>query len=858
MADDRYNIRRPQPGRPSDRRVDEAYLRVRPELNGLEPFDEAEDIDVIDEVQRVVNNVRADVAYADPALGAALDTALNDTLPAKVAEVDAAVDAIPGQVSAGLAPVAPALADIAQSQTSLAMLRNMLPVSSVDAIGSTAGYYIITGGVEAGAVYERLNAGGLIPQPGLAPMARSNAVQRAADRWSLGRASPQTPGALVGRDFYEWKQGSTEQHDGGAIIAPADGVGRWVTDWRGDARTYGYVGDGALHTLSERYTTRADAIRDYPHAAALEAYWQATGTTRGQVRGSADATPATWADVSLDWAALQAALIRGERTRDGLQQARGGVTVRVPKGAGVLNAHLYMNLDRMYIEGEGAMITSLCKVLSLNLPSQNAGGWQDYYNWATQIGSSWAGWTGDGTPRHGGFYGLLTNKKGFMLGWAIRRLSVYGFVDYADRVAAQMGSAENHGIVLYDAQQVEGLDGVWVSGWGGHCGLFLKGTSPFNALFAITNCEFVNSGLSNIRSDNRLYLNNTHCERSLYGDNVETASVLAIQVHTEHARYGFNLTSASAKSVLTNCDGYAVNSTSNNGGSPVAWIKYNSDGGGVSLVACKSTGWGVLITDGAHSLSEASFGNSQYVTADFGHWTLFQRVYIGAVQQIPYTETANSYTGAPLNVWVDPARSDYAMKFATQTNYMVVQMQDSNPSLGSGSPALVFNMYASGTPVNFAVIPNSNKIFMVRGSGVRITGMPLEIGNGTNSSNNYTNFIRLNGSAITTDSTGNLRLITAGIPTADTSGRIIPQVQRVTTTLDFPSIPPGGQAELTVTVTSAAVGDSVSLARPAGSEAGLVSTARVTAANTVTVRVSNITAAAIDPAAASYGVTVYK
>lgn len=72
MSDDRYTIRRPQPGRPSDKRVDGTYLNARPKLAGIAPFDPATDVDLIDEVERVVGNVRADVAYADPELGADL------------------------------------------------------------------------------------------------------------------------------------------------------------------------------------------------------------------------------------------------------------------------------------------------------------------------------------------------------------------------------------------------------------------------------------------------------------------------------------------------------------------------------------------------------------------------------------------------------------------------------------------------------------------------------------------------------------------------------------------------------------------------------------------------------------------
>lgn len=76
--------------------------------------------------------------------------------------------------------------------------------------------------------------------------------------------------------------------------------------------------------------------------------------------------------------------------------------------------------------------------------------------------------------------------------------------------------------------------------------------------------------------------------------------------------------------------------------------------------------------------------------------------------------------------------------------------------------------------------------------------------------------------------------------------------------LNFPSVAAAGQQELTITVTGAAVGDTVVLAPPAAPEAGLVWTGRVSAANTVTVRVSNITAAPVDPAAATWGAQVIK
>lgn len=68
-----------------------------------------------------------------------------------------------------------------------------------------------------------------------------------------------------------------------------------------------------------------------------------------------------------------------------------------------------------------------------------------------------------------------------------------------------------------------------------------------------------------------------------------------------------------------------------------------------------------------------------------------------------------------------------------------------------------------------------------------------------------------------------------------------------TTTLAFPSIAAQSSADLTITVDGAEEGQVVALGIPAAIEAGLVFNAFVSAANTVTVRASNVTAGAIDP-----------
>ncbi|MHB1053482.1 MAG: hypothetical protein ACYCZT_10495 [Thiobacillus sp.] len=76
--------------------------------------------------------------------------------------------------------------------------------------------------------------------------------------------------------------------------------------------------------------------------------------------------------------------------------------------------------------------------------------------------------------------------------------------------------------------------------------------------------------------------------------------------------------------------------------------------------------------------------------------------------------------------------------------------------------------------------------------------------------------------------------------------------------LDFAAIAAAGSADLAITVADAVVGDAVSLGLPAAPTAGLIFQAFVSAAGTVTVRATNITAAAVDAAAATYRVTVLK
>ncbi|QGH72188.1 MAG: hypothetical protein [Caudovirales sp. ctOwN3] len=88
------------------------------------------------------------------------------------------------------------------------------------------------------------------------------------------------------------------------------------------------------------------------------------------------------------------------------------------------------------------------------------------------------------------------------------------------------------------------------------------------------------------------------------------------------------------------------------------------------------------------------------------------------------------------------------------------------------------------------------------------------------------------------------------------TGLTITNVLGASAALNFGSIAAAASEDLTITVTGAAVNNVVSMGLPAAPEAGLVFNAFVSAANTVTIRATNITGSAVDAASATYSVVV--
>jgi hypothetical protein len=87
---------------------------------------------------------------------------------------------------------------------------------------------------------------------------------------------------------------------------------------------------------------------------------------------------------------------------------------------------------------------------------------------------------------------------------------------------------------------------------------------------------------------------------------------------------------------------------------------------------------------------------------------------------------------------------------------------------------------------------------------------------------------------------------------------IVPTYLAASAVLDFASIAPGACADSSFALAGASAGDSVAPGWPPGLENGLIGMMRISASNTVAVRVCNLSGTAVDPAAAVFRATVVR
>jgi hypothetical protein len=86
----------------------------------------------------------------------------------------------------------------------------------------------------------------------------------------------------------------------------------------------------------------------------------------------------------------------------------------------------------------------------------------------------------------------------------------------------------------------------------------------------------------------------------------------------------------------------------------------------------------------------------------------------------------------------------------------------------------------------------------------------------------------------------------------------VPSYLTAAAVIDFGSIAAGGCAESSISLPGSSAGDSVAPGWPAGLESGLMGMMRVSASNTVAVRVCNLSGSGLDPAAATFRATVVR
>lgn len=181
---------------------------------------------------------------------------------------------------------------------------------------------------------------------------------------------------------------------------------------------------------------------------------------------------------------------------------------------------------------------------------------------------------------------------------------------------------------------------------------------------------------------------------------------------------------------------------------------------------------------------------------------------------------------------------DYTQGQIAQIQQQTQQAQSANLSGLTGSSAGQIAVYDGVNFVAGSLVGVSNRV-STSFAGTTITiSTPQDIGAG--SSPTFANLTL----------TGTLQV---------GGGATLTKFLTATASLDFPNTAAQNSSDLTITVTGAAVGDAVALGIPtAAVNANSEYTAWVSAADVVTVRFSNFSAGAINPASGTFRAVVFK
>lgn len=203
------------------------------------------------------------------------------------------------------------------------------------------------------------------------------------------------------------------------------------------------------------------------------------------------------------------------------------------------------------------------------------------------------------------------------------------------------------------------------------------------------------------------------------------------------------------------------------------------------------------------------------------------------------TRADGFYTRGAMSYLRTPSNSDGLGYFAAKAvDTTLGRYGGTGASLGTGDISSGTASLAMST-IATAMVPG--QLIVIAGAGVasaNLTALVTDIDYDTET-------VTINTNASTT-------VTGAAVTTAVATFNYVPLVLYGSATLDFGSISAQTCAELTITVTGANTGDNVALGPPSSIEAGLSWSGYVSAANTVTVRLCNVTGSPIDPASASW------
>lgn len=263
-----------------------------------------------------------------------------------------------------------------------------------------------------------------------------------------------------------------------------------------------------------------------------------------------------------------------------------------------------------------------------------------------------------------------------------------------------------------------------------------------------------------------------------------------------------------------------------------SWTALQTFGSGVAFstsgnIAFSSAGRGIFFGTGG-----TSFSTSQYIVGQ-STGTIELSV-VGSASSLLVSQNSNAATAPGIDVRLFSAAT------VSTTVYTVLRskaLPNGAPAAGFGSQVL---FQAGSTTTNYRDVAAVKGVWATPTDASRKGRLVLSV------------FDTAERTAAQFETDGTQALVALG------GGSQFKSILSAAAALDFPSIAAGGQAESTISVTGAAVGDTVHLGTPAGLESGLAVTARVTAADTVTVRAVNVTGSAIDPASGTYRAVVVK